>query len=134
MLNHPVGQVAEGIGRELDIRVQDKVVVAGQLRQDGIVAGAEAAVGLPAAHLYPLTGQGAEDAVPHGRFQPCTAAVGAGVVHQIEGQRVAAGIFKHCLRRPERFVAAVINNNTGGKVHGVFPFYLQVIPAAGSSG
>ena len=108
---HPVGQIAEGVGGELDVGVQDEVIIARQLGQDGVVAGAEAAVLLPAAHLHPLARQGAQSAAPDGGFQPCTAAVGAGVVHQIEGQRVAAGVLQHRLRRPEGFVAAVINND-----------------------
>ena len=114
MPGHPVGQVTEGIGHELDIRVEDEVVGAGKLRQDGVVAGAKAAVLFAAAHLNALPGPGGQQTLPHGLFQPGAAAVRAGVVHQIEGQRVAAGELQHGLGRLEHLVIAVIDNNTCG--------------------
>ena len=120
---HPVGQIAEGVGGELDVRVQDEVIVARQLRQDGVVSGAETAVLLAAAHLDLLAGLSAQSAALHGGFQTCAAAVGAGVVHQIEGQRVAAGVLQHRLRRPEGFVAAVINNDTGREFQVRSPYH-----------
>ena len=67
---HPVGQVTEGIGHELDIRVEDEVVGAGKLRQDGVVAGAKAAVLFAAAHLDLLPGPRSQQTLPHGLFQP----------------------------------------------------------------
>ena len=120
---HPVGQIAEGISGELDVRVQDEVIVARQLRQDSVVSGAETAVLLAAAHLDLLAGLSAQSAALHGGFQTCAAAVGAGVVHQIEGQRVAAGVLQHRLRRLEGFVAAVIDNDTGREFQVRSPYH-----------
>ena len=120
---HPVGQIAEGIGGELDVRVQDEVIIARQLRQDGVVSGAETAVLPAAAHLDLLAGLSAQSAALHGGFQTCAAAVGAGVVHQIEGQRVAAGVLQHRLRRLEGFVAAVIDNDTGREFQVRSPYH-----------
>ena len=112
VLVHPVGQVAQGVRRQLDVRVEDEVIVAVQFRQDHIVAGAEAAVLSAAADddLLPLPC--CQQAAVQRCFQLLAAAVRAGVVHQIEGQRVAAGEPQNGLCRLQRLVVPVIDYNT----------------------
>ena len=55
-------------------------------------------------------------------FQLLAAAVRAGVVHQIEGQRVAAGAVQHGLGGPDGLPGAVIHHDTGRKLHLRSPF------------
>ena len=110
---HPVGQITQGISGQLDIRVEDKVEIAVQLGQDHIVAGAKAAVLGAAVHHHLLARACCQQAVRHGLLQLFAAAVRAGIVHQIQGHRVAACAVQHRLRRLQRLVIAVIYNNTG---------------------
>ena len=92
VLRHPVGKVAEGVRRELDVRVQDEVEVTVQLRQNHVVPGAEAAV-FGAAVEDDLLARPCRQRTGRCRCaQLFPAAVGAGIVYQIEGERVAAGI------------------------------------------
>ena len=102
-----------GVGGELDVRVQDKMHPAVQQRKHRIVPGAEAAVFGPAEHLHLLARCRAQGAVGCRAGQALAAAVRAGIVHQIQGHRVAARAVQHRLRRLQRLVIAVIYNNTG---------------------
>ena len=88
------------------------MIVAVQFRQDHVVAGAEAAVLGAAADddLLPLPC--CQQAAVQRRFQLLAAAVRAGVVHQIEGKRVAAGEPQNGLCRFQRLVVPVIDYNT----------------------
>ena len=113
MLHHPVCQVAQGVGGELDVRVQDKMHPAVQQRKHRIVPGAEAAVLGPAKHLHLLARCRAQDAVGCRAGQALAAAVRAGIVHQIQRQRMAAGAVQHGLGRPQGLLCAVINYDTG---------------------
>ena len=113
MLHHPVGKVAQGVGGKLDIRVEDKMHPAVQQRQHHVVAGAKAAVLRPAEHLHLLAHSGAQGAVGCGGGQALAAAVRAGVIHQIQRQRVAAGAVQHGLGRTQGLLCAVINYDTG---------------------
>ncbi len=80
---HPVRKVAQGVRRQLDIRIQDKVHPAVQQREHCVVPGAEAAVFQPTEHLHRLPGDGAQGAVLGSGGQLLAAAVRAGVIHQI---------------------------------------------------
>ena len=119
---HPVGKVAQGICGQLDIRVEDKVHPAVQQREHRVVPGAEAAVLQPAEHLHGLPGGGAQSAVLCGSGQPLAAVVRAGVIHQIQRKRVAAGAVQHGLRGLDGFLCAVIHHDAGRKLHLRFPF------------
>ena len=110
---HPVGQITQGISGQLDIRVEDKMEITVQLGQDHIMAGAKAAVLGAAVHHHLLARACCQQAVRHGLLQLFAAAVRAGIVHQIQGHRVAARAVQHRLRRLQRLVIAVIYNNTG---------------------
>ena len=90
------------------------MVIAGQQRQHGVVAGAEAAVVFPADHHDLLVLRAGQHAVPGGLLQRCAASVRAGVVHQIEGQRVAAGMIQHRLCGTDRLFTAIIGYDTRG--------------------
>ena len=114
---HPVRKVTEGVLRQLDVRVQDEVHPAVQQAEHRVVSGAEAAVLCAAEHLHLLVLADVQGAVLRGLGKALAAAVRAGVVHQIQRQRVAAGAVQHGLCRPERFIRAVINYNTSRKFH-----------------
>ena len=117
VLCHPVRKVTQRIRSELDIRVQDKVHPALQQAEHRVVAGAKAAVLCAAEHLHLLVLADVQGAVLRGLCKALAAAVRAGVVHQIQCQRVAAGAVQHGLCRPERFIRAVINYDTSRKFH-----------------
>ena len=63
---HPLGQVGQGVIGELDIGIQNKVAVAGQLGQHRVVSGAEAAVARPADHPDRLAVAGGQLAILDG--------------------------------------------------------------------
>ena len=84
-----------------------------QQRKHRIVPGAEAAVFGPAEHLHLLARCRAQDAVGCRAGQALAAAVRAGIVHQIQRQRMAAGAVQHGLGRPQGLLCAVINYDTG---------------------
>ena len=119
---HPVRKVAQGIRGQLDVRVQDKVHPAVQQREHCVVPGAEAAVLQPAEHLHRLPGGGAQGAVLCGGGQLLAAAVRAGVIHQIQRERIAAGAVQHGLGGPDGLPGAVIHHDTGRKLHLRSPF------------
>ena len=74
---------------------------------------AEAAVFLPADHPDRLPLAGGQAAVLDGLVEGIAGAVGAGVVHQIEGQGVAAGVFQHRGCGPQGLFPVVIGDDTG---------------------
>ena len=95
-----------------------------QQREHRVVAGAKPAVFQPTQHLHGLPGGSAQGAVCSGVRQALAAAVRAGVIHQIQCQRVAAGAVQHGLRRLYSFLSAVIYYDTGRKFHRRFPLFL----------
>ncbi len=104
---HPLGQAREGVLPQQDVRVEDKMVVAGKAGQHGVVPRPKAPVGLPPDHPDGLARAGGQAAAGGRGFQRGAGAVGAGVVHQVQRQGVAAGVL-------QQVAAGVLQHRSGG--------------------
>ena len=126
---HPFGQVREGVLPQQDIGVEDKVVVAGQLGQHGVVPGPKAHVLFLADDPDGLPGAGGQFAAGRRCFQGLAGAVGAGVVHKVEGQGVAAGVFQHRDGGPYGLGLVVIGHDRRRQVqNNVLPLLYAISP------